>query len=151
MGESPAGFFCQHKNVSRQSTLSSSDFRRFPSFQYDQLISRFHGTVHHEKPPGPYPFATSLQRRLHISHLRFQREFHAPHRKIPRRSNVRQIRCGFPGDSLRERAFYARIGARRKATKTGRLAQRERRSLTRTRSGVQIPHRPPRDTKRPVG
>ena len=32
IGESPAGFFCQHKNVSRQITLSSSDFRRFPPF-----------------------------------------------------------------------------------------------------------------------
>ena len=38
MGESPAGFFCQHKNVSRQSTLSSSDFRRFPSFPHNILI-----------------------------------------------------------------------------------------------------------------
>ncbi len=33
----------------------------------------------------------------------------------------------------------------------GRLAQRERRSLTRTRSGVQIPHRPPRQAKGAVG
>ena len=56
---------------------------------------------------------------------------------------------------MRERVFYARMNARCMARamqrQNGRLAQRERRSLTRTRSGVQIPHRPPRQAKGAVG
>lgn len=39
------------------------------------------------------------------------------------------------------------MGVCRKAASIGRLAQRERRCLTSTRSGVQIPHRPPLKTR----
>lgn len=77
-----------------------------------------------------------------------------------------QSRNGFTSNSCAERCRSGKTCTKRFAqwqllwengnppkggTFFGRLAQRERRSLTRTRSGVQIPHRPPRDTKRPVG
>lgn len=61
------------------------------------------------------------------------------------RTNDLNRECAKKGNScdepLRTQAFYGRMENRRKAN--GRLAQRERRSLTRTRSQVQILYRPP--------
>ena len=106
------------------------------------------------------PNPTQLQRASHVHAARLQpnlahlrRAPNAPPTRLQRICSVAgkaRRTHGFlrrftasPKDSLHGKGFYARMGGRRAAARYGRLAQRERRSLTRTRSGVQIPHRPP--------
>ena len=127
-----------------------------PWHQYEQPVQQIDHARHHESSSESAAVPTRLLRvcralpaEPRASATRSQRAPHTPPTHLQHRrqgtsnAGLSATFYGVPKDSLRGKGFYARMGSCRAAARYGRLAQRERRSLTRTRSLVQIRYRPP--------